>query len=118
MISKLAITSSAYEIFRARPIDYRYGDYDEQIGHFPYRNSLGSVAYHSEDGEQSQGESYLKFNAVHQEDEQEHRGCKGHKGDTIFIAAALFLVNQVGNNPTDEKVEGKSQQQIIEVRGL
>ena len=100
---------------QCQAVDYRHGDDHEEICHLPHRHRLRPVSYHPEYGEEAQSKAYLQLDALHQEYEEEHGRRKGQESDAIFVPAVLLPVNKICDHPAHEKIEGESQEQVVEI---
>ena len=101
--------------FETQRVDDRDCDDEEHIVHLADRHGLRAVTNHAEYGEQTEHETRLDIQNLHQPEQQEHAGREEHKLHVVIAPAAVTVINAVNQYPRHQQVEQEHQRHRDEV---
>lgn len=94
-------------------VDHRKGDEEEQIGHLADGYTLRAITDDAEDGKKSEGSPHTHVVLASKQQGNQHEDAHGEEDEreVVVTTSAFGIVEEVDNNPSDQRVEQKADYQ-------
>lgn len=98
------------DFFCGNGVDYRYGNDNEKIGHFPYWEGVGAVPQYGKYSKKTKSKAQFQFYTGHHIRYEEDQYVKDKKGKCKLTLSVMLVVVIINNEEGNKQVENKPDQ--------